>query len=144
MTPENREILYRVAQWTIDTKRKAVKTIRELAQTEENYLLIIREIDRVDAHLSRARTFRTEATLTLIDWLTTLDYFDWHCAYCGTKPFQVLNHFVPLPLGGTTPDNCVPSCYACVRPQRRENARVLAYLSEVKSRLHNAALNPPG
>src|SRR5438874_10825066 len=127
LIPQDTQALFRVAQWTIDNKRKVVKTIRELAGTEENYLIIVREIDRVKAQLQRARTIHAEATLTLVDWLTTLEYFHWQCAYCASKPFQVLSHLIQLPLGGTTPENCVPACYACRTSKKTENARVQAY-----------------
>lgn len=113
MIPRDTHALFRVAQWTIDSKRKAVKTVRELAGTEENYLLITREIDRVEGQLRKARAMHAEATLTLVDWLTTLEYFHWQCAYCVSGPFQVMSHHIQLPRGGTTPDNCVPSCCGC-------------------------------
>lgn len=138
MIPEDRQALFRVANWTMTTNRKTLKTIRQLAETEENYLLIVRELDRVEAHLQRARTLGAEATLTLVDWLTTLDHFNWRCSYCESKEFRVMSHFLSLPLGGTTPENCVPACYACRRFRRKENSRVSAYLAQVKSRDKNA------
>lgn len=128
MTPEDKQILFQIAQWCIDNKHKRVEQIRQLAGTEENYLILIKEIDRVEAHLQRARTLHAEATLTLVDWLMTLDDFDWLCAYCQAKPFQVMSHFVPLPGGGTTPDNCVPACSGCSRSRRKGHDRVQAYL----------------
>lgn len=121
MRPENKEALFRVAHWTMENKHKRVKTIRELAETEENYLLIVKEINRVEAQIFKARMLGVEATLTLVDWLTLLEDFHWQCAYCRTKPFQVMSHVVPLPHGGTTVGNCVPACYSC---RTREAHRV--------------------
>lgn len=133
MTPEDMQILFRVAQWCIDNKPKRVEKIRQLVGTEENYLILIKEIDRVDAQLRRARTLHAAATLTIIDWLSTLDHFDWQCAYCLSKPFQVMSHFVLLPHGGTTPDNCVPACYGCGRSRRQNSESVQAYLASVRN-----------
>jgi hypothetical protein len=119
MTPEDKEALFRVAQWTIENKHKRVETIREIAGTEENYLRIIREINRVEAQVFRARALRAEATLTLVDWLMVLEAFHWQCAYCQAKPFQVMSYLIPLPGGGTTASNCVPACYSCRRYKNR-------------------------
>src|ERR1700694_5849506 len=97
MRPEDKQVLFQVAQWYIENKHKRLEQIRQLAGSEEHYLILRKEIDRVDAQLRRARTLHAEATLTLVDWLTTLDDFNWLCAYCQVKPFQVMSHFVLLP-----------------------------------------------
>ncbi len=138
MIPGDRQALFRVAYWTMTTNRKTLKAIRQLAETEENYLLIVRELDRVEAQLQRARTLGAEATLTLVEWLTTLDHFNWRCSYCESREFRVMSHYLLLPLGGTTPENCVPACNPCGRFSRKENSRVSAYLAQVKSRDKNA------
>lgn len=129
MIPEDQQRLLGVAEWTMTSKRKTLATIRQLAGTEENYLVIVRELDRVNSQLARARTFHVEATLTLVDWLNTLNYFQWKCAYCQSQPFQTMIHHIPLPEGGTTSSNCFPACYRC-RPRRgKTNLRLQAYLS---------------
>jgi hypothetical protein len=133
MSPEDREALFHVARWTIGKKRLVVKKVRQLAGTEENYLLIIREIDRVKSQLERAKMLDAEATLTLVDWLINLEIFDWQCAYCQSKPFQIMSHIIPLPHGGTTPENCVPACYACSsRCKASARQGLQAYLIEAK------------
>ena len=134
MTPEDKAILFRVADWIDKTKRKRVETIRQLAGTEEHYLILITEFDRVDAQVRRARTLHADATLTLVDWFSTLEYFDWRCAYCQEKPFQIMSHVLPLPQGGTTAENCVPACYGCGRARRKADQHVQAYLAHVKDR----------
>lgn len=123
MTPENRQVLLRVAQWTLERKYFRVETIRQLAETEENYLVIMREIDRVKAQLRRARTLEAEATLTVVDWILILERFDWRCAYCQSGPFEVMSHIIALPRGGTTAENCVPACYSCSSGSRKRYAR---------------------
>ena len=128
MRPEDKQILFQVAQWYMENRHKRMEQIRQLAESEETYLVLRKEIDRVDAQLRHARTLHAEATLTLVDWLMTLDDFDWQCAYCLAKPFQVMSHFVLLPTGGTTPDNCVPACSACGRSRSKGHDRVQAYL----------------
>ena len=123
VTPEDRQILFRVAQWIHEQKYFRVQKIRQLAGTEENYRILIREIDRVKAQVQRARSLQADATLTLVDWLTILEQFCWSCAYCLSKPFEVMSHVTPLPRGGTTPDNCVPACYSCSTGKRKTRAR---------------------
>ena len=143
MAPEDRDALLRVARWTVGKKRLVVKKVRQLAGTEENYLLIIREIDRVKSQLERAKMLEAEATLTLVDWLVILDIFDWRCAYCQAKAFQIMSHIVPLPHGGTTPENCVPACYGCSsKCKKSARERLQAYLAEAKYRYEQRASSP--
>src|SRR6266568_2928395 len=104
MISENEQFLLRLAQGVAQRERKVVSEIRELAGTEENYLIFIREYDRVQEQLVRARYLQSRATLTLAEWLTTLVHFRWHCAYCQERPFQVLHHFTPRAQGGTSSD----------------------------------------
>ena len=124
MTPEDTQTLLEVARW-VQTHRKVRCTIRRLIRTEENYLLFIRELERVESQCFRAHTLRAEATLTLVEWLETLNYFHWCCAYCQSKPCQVMSHYIALPEGGTTAENCVPACYPgrCCRPKEDERSR---------------------
>ena len=133
VSPEDREIMLSIAHW-ITNHRKSVKKIRQLAGTEERYMLIIREIDRLELQLTKARYLRSKATLTLTEWLDTLNHFHWRCAYCGEKSFEVMSHITPLPDGGTTIDNCVPGCYTCIRNNRKDNPYVSAYLARTKRR----------
>ncbi len=95
-------LLLRVAEWTERNSRHVMRTIRELAGLEENYLIIARELERVKANITRARSLRAEASLTLVEWLSILDAYQWKCAYCQEKPFEVMHHIVPLPEGGTS------------------------------------------
>jgi hypothetical protein len=131
MRPQDTSAFLRVAQWTRENKNKYNRKIRELAGTEENYLCIRREIDRVEKQLQRARTLGAEARLTLVDWLSTLNYFHWQCAYCESKPFHVMSHLVQMPHGGTTSENCIPACSSC-RTKRQENKRVQEYVSSLQ------------
>src|SRR5579862_9541133 len=78
----DKRILLSVAQWIGDGNRRVVQKIRELSETEENYLLIIRELDRVTGQVIQARMQKVEATLTLMEWFITLEDFHWQCAYC--------------------------------------------------------------
>jgi len=123
VTPEDRQAIFRVAQRAAEQKYFRVEKIRQLAGTEENYLLIIREIDRVKAQVRRARTMKADATLNIVDWIMILERFDWQCAYCQSRPFDVMSHVIPLPRGGTTPENCVPSCSSCCSGIRKRSAR---------------------
>lgn len=69
---------------------------------------------RVKANLTRPHLADLPATLTFDEWTRTVADFSGACAYCGTAPAEVLEHFVPLSWGGgTTPGNCLPACIAC-------------------------------
>lgn len=67
---------------------------------------------KVDQHNYRARRYGKPGTLTLVEWVGTLDYFYWRCAYCG-GPYEVLEHFDAVELKGTTKQNCYPACRSC-------------------------------
>ena len=132
MRLEDQQRLMSVAEWLMTSKRKNYATIRQRAGTEEDYLVLSRELDRVNSQLSRARTFHVAATLTLVDWLNTLNYFEWRCAYCQAQPFRSLVHHIPLLQGGTTPTNCLPTCYQCRSRREKTNPRLQAYLEREK------------
>lgn len=71
------------------------------------------EEKRVRLQNKRAQRVRLLATLTLEQWLETLNHFGWKCAYCKGR-YVVLEHFIPIIHGGgTTWDNCVPACPRC-------------------------------
>ena len=95
VTREDMRLLSQVAEWMIQNHRHVRSTIRELAGSEEHYLIIARELDRVNAHTARARSLHAEATLTLVEWLVIVDSYQWKCAYCQEKPFEVMHHRIP-------------------------------------------------
>jgi transcriptional regulator with XRE-family HTH domain len=59
------------------------------------------ETARVAYQRKRAEEMGLQATLCLEQWLETLEYFGWKCAYCRGK-YAVIEHFVPLVHGGGT------------------------------------------
>ena len=72
------------------------------------------EIQRVRTQKYRAKKLKEPATLTVVEWLQTLQSFNNLCAHCQKAPFQVMDHFIPLGHGvGTTKENCIPSCARC-------------------------------
>lgn len=73
-----------------------------------------REKARLQTQLARASAQGLPATLTLAQWLQTLSDFNGLCAYCQQRPFEHLEHFIPIDAGGgTTVDNCLPACGKC-------------------------------
>jgi hypothetical protein len=130
MSVEVTQTLLELARWTT-THRNSRGIIRQLAGTEENYLLFIRELDRIESQCFRARGRHAEVSLTLVEWLEALDYFHWRCAYCQEKPFQVMSHYLPLPEGGLTVMNCLPACYHCRHSRRKMNGRIQSYFAGV-------------
>jgi hypothetical protein len=65
--------------------------------------------------LTRAQAAGLPATLTWQEWQQTCADFHHHCAYCGHRWAQVLEHYLPLDQygGGTCVENCLPACQAC-------------------------------
>ena len=75
---------------------------------------LAREKARLQTQLIRAQSKGLPATLTLEEWLQTLADFGGLCAYCQERPFEHLEHFIPIDAGGgTTVDNCIPACGKC-------------------------------
>ena len=50
----------------------------------------------------------------------TLDAYQWKCAYCQEKPFEVMHHHIPLHEGGSTLSNCLPACRPCCSPRKKK------------------------
>ena len=74
------------------------------------------EARRVALQLERAKKAQGAATLSLKQWLATLDFCGWRCAFCD-GPFEAMDHYVPLKYGGGTVwSNCLPIC-------KRDNTR---------------------
>lgn len=64
-------------------------------------------------NVSRSK-YNLEGTLFIEQWLETLHYFNWMCAYCQVRPYEHMDHFISWQFGGgTTPGNCVPACNVC-------------------------------
>jgi len=62
----------------------------------------------------RAKRIGQAASLTFEEWAATIIYFNMRCAFCQEKPYEVLEHFIPIIHGGTTSVfNCVPACELC-------------------------------
>jgi hypothetical protein len=132
MVPYNKATLFDVAQWIVTSKRRVGREIRRLVGTEEECTLVLTELYRIEQNLRRARTLKVSATLTLVDWFTILEHFQWHCAYCRSGPFQVLVHILPQEVAGTTPENCIPACRRCKCSPKRECTHVQAYLATIQ------------
>ena len=80
------------------------------------------EFLRVRGQLSRTRKLGLKSNLTLGQWVDTLKEYKFSCAYCGGG-FEQLDHVLPVSLGGgTTKDNCVPSCKKCNRKKHNSTS----------------------
>lgn len=95
-------------------------------QVAGNDFLRRQEIKRVQHHLVRATTLGLSATLTIDEWMKTLEHFDGRCAFCVIGPYKVIEHFIPLEHGGgTTFSNCVPSCSSCNNSKKNIHPRTI-------------------
>lgn len=66
-------------------------------------------------HKRRARESALVSTLTLEQWLRSIEYFDNKCVYCLKEPEKLTkDHFIPVSKGGEySKDNIVPCCFSC-------------------------------
>ena len=88
----------------------------------------------ISSALARAREAGMPATLTKQEWGLASSYFRESCAYCGTRRAMVLEHFLPIALGGgTTADNCVPACTECNGRKASRHPDDLGWLFEVSN-----------
>lgn len=72
------------------------------------------EIQRVRSQKYRARVIGEPATLTIGEWVQTLQAFRFLCAYCQLSQYAVMEHYIPMGHGvGTTKENCIPACVTC-------------------------------
>jgi 5-methylcytosine-specific restriction endonuclease McrA len=72
--------------------------------------------------LARAKENGVSATLTPKQWTTAIEYFGYRCAYCQKRPFSTMDHFIPVHMGGgTTADNCLPTCRTCNTSKHRKD-----------------------
>lgn len=90
--------------------RAFTEQLCDRCRTEER-LAMLKQLRR-----ERQRAWRKHAkcNLTLRAWSITVEHYMGLCAYCGKRPYQVIEHVLPIALGGgTTVENCVPACEEC-------------------------------
>ena len=81
--------------------------------------LLVREERLVEKQNRRSETRGLAATLTLAQWLETLRRYDWRCAFCRGR-YEAMTRLVPLREGGgSTVENCAPSCKVCSEARGR-------------------------
>lgn len=98
---------------------------RHIAKARQTFRA--RERRRVNDALHRAQKKELPATLTLDEWLHTLEFFKGRCAYCQMAfSYEQLEHVIPLASlrAGTTVQNCVPVCRKC---NAQKHAHPLGY-----------------
>lgn len=90
----------------------------------------LREWDRVQSATRSALRANRPATLTLVQWLSTVSDFEGLCAYCQEMTYSYID--MVNPALGLIYENVVPLCRACAVHRRSsfEDAkiRVLKYL----------------
>lgn len=73
-------------------------------------------IDKVKQEHNRALKRGMSPDLTVPQWVSACEHFNWSCVYCGRQRNERIgiDHWKPLSRGGnTTAINCVPSCPNC-------------------------------
>jgi hypothetical protein len=81
---------------------------------------------RLHGQNQRAKQAGARHDLTMAQWLETLEYFDYKCAYCGEE-YEVIEHYLPVHQAGTTVSNCVPACLHCNIMKDRKNHDLAFY-----------------
>ena len=85
--------------------------------------------ERLRGQIQRAKQAGAKHDLTMEQWLETLEYFDYQCAYCGGK-YEVIEHYLPVHKAGTTASNCVPACSSCNSLKDAQNHDLSLYQNE--------------
>ncbi len=78
--------------------------------------------------LNRARRANLPATMTLEEMKAATAHFSGLCAYCAKREAHLLEHATPISRGGgTTDDNCLPSCLRCNMTKGRHTIEEILY-----------------
>jgi hypothetical protein len=85
---------------------------------------------RLRGQNQRAKQAGARHDLTMEQWLETLEYFDYKCAYCGEREYEVIEHFLPVHDAGSTVSNCVPACKRCNVMKDAKNHQLTFYQNE--------------
>lgn len=97
-------------------------TLRPLCAKCKGMPFILNEEKRVQSNRMRAVMAGLPATLTLSEWLATINHFNGLCAYCQAVSMEDMEHFIPVQRGGgTTVNNCVPACSSCNTRKNKRN-----------------------
>ena len=78
----------------------------------------------------RAKQAGARHDLTVEQWMETLEYFNYKCAYCGERDFEFIEHYLPVRTAGTTVSNCVPACAMCNAFKDAKNHKLTLYQTE--------------
>ena len=74
---------------------------------------IKRERSKIANAKFRAERLGLLSSITLVEWLSTLDRYKSKCAYCGAD-YEEIHHFIPISKGGgSTAENLIPACRRC-------------------------------
>jgi hypothetical protein len=77
----------------------------------------------------RAKRLGAPHDLTIDQWMETLAYFNYKCAYCGIKEYDFIEHYLTIGIKGTTISNCVPACAGCNVMKDNKNHSLTLYQS---------------
>lgn len=115
----------------ISERESFVKSTKKIKKSTNIKLMVRQKYNydkeqwRVRAHNVRATVKGVQSDLTIDQWLSILDRFDYKCVYCGEN-FEELEHIISVgDGGGTTADNVVPACKKCNRTKEFARKRVL-------------------
>lgn len=106
----DREKSYK-AKWRADN-RKEIRDKHKKWRAENSDKVKLQRAK--DEQARRARIRGSVFTLTVEEWLDTLNYFNHECAYCGASESLQMEHVIPvIKGGGYEKRNIIPSCEPC-------------------------------
>ena len=85
---------------------------------------------RVRGQNQRAKQAGARHDLMVEQWMETLEYFNYKCAYCGERDYEFIEHYLPVRTAGTTVSNCVPACAMCNALKDAKNHKLTLYQTE--------------
>jgi hypothetical protein len=110
---ENQEILVQKARTYRACQPDKIKEIEKRSYYKNRDACIERSTKRNHA------TKPIECNLNADQWKKVLDFFNYECAYCGSKERITREHFVPFSKGGEyTINNIIPACKSCNSSKR--------------------------
>ena len=95
----------------------------------ECHIIVHKARGTIHLQQKKAREYGLKSTLTIGQWVWAIKYFDFKCAYCLVNPYESLDHYIPIMQGGgTTLENCIPSCIACNLKKSHFTGPALQYI----------------
>jgi hypothetical protein len=118
-------------QYYLDHKESRIEYIKQyqidhrdaIAKYNKQYQQGHLEGCRINSHKRRARIRNLPNTLTVLEWLSTKEYFDGKCCYCGEELPLEQEHYIPVTKAGAySKANILCACKSCNSSKNDQDA----------------------